>query len=409
MKKKDRGTIRNRYPLPEMDDLIDQLQEAAWLLKLIFVRSSEFRMQSYVMLAGVVPGTFHRPISGTKSCLLQRSIKGERRATVLKRDEARASIGFLESSNWTNSFVYCVKGIRGDHITCLCGLRSVGVANYLSVGTLSQRGQADHFGSTWSTRKENGWKSTSNPPPRENTIKIADDKDRGIREYVTPEFSLLNSSVLATNLTAQSFEPKQLMFTMLGTIGQFSGHNSDDPHLHLRSYLEVVDSFRARGVDQETMRLLFFTYSLKDKAKDWLSSQPPHSITSWDDLVTKFLKKYFPPTRNAKLRNAISMFSQEPDESVSDAWERYKDLLRKCPHHGIPHCIQWSWVVVEKVLPKVSGKYCSKFELVRKRHKCWCLHFLVQSQKESMGPHLHNSCPFFKSSKSLPKSSQSTS
>ncbi|KAJ9550857.1 hypothetical protein OSB04_014902 [Centaurea solstitialis] len=178
------------------------------------------------------------------------------------------------------------------------------------------------------------------PPPRENTIKIADDKDRGIRDYATPEFSLLNSSVLAANFTAQSFEPKQLMFTMLGTIGQFSGHNSDDPHLHLRSYLEVVDSFRARGVDQETMRLLFFTYSLKDKAKDWLSSQPPHSITSWDDLVTKFLKKYFPPTRNAKLRNAIAMFSQEPDESVSDAWERYKDLLRKCPHHGIPHCIQ---------------------------------------------------------------------
>ncbi|KAJ9556305.1 hypothetical protein OSB04_010919 [Centaurea solstitialis] len=178
------------------------------------------------------------------------------------------------------------------------------------------------------------------PPPRENTIKIADDKDRGIRDYATPEFSLLNSSVLAANFTAQSFEPKKLMFTMLGTIGQFSGHNSDAPYLHLRSYLEVVDSFRARGVDQETMRLLFFTYSLKDKAKDWLSSQPPHSITSWDDLVTKFLKKYFPPTRNAKLRNAISMFSQEPDESVSDAWERYKDLLRKCPHHGIPHCIQ---------------------------------------------------------------------
>ncbi|KAJ9547052.1 hypothetical protein OSB04_019595 [Centaurea solstitialis] len=130
------------------------------------------------------------------------------------------------------------------------------------------------------------------PPPRENTIKIADDKDRGIRDCATPEFSLLNSSVLAVNFTAQSFEPKQLMFTML------------------------------------------------DKAKDWLSSQPPHSISSWDDLVTKFLKKYFPPTRNAKLRNAISMYSQELDESVSDTWERYKDLLRKCPHHGIPHCIQ---------------------------------------------------------------------
>ncbi|XP_024962804.1 uncharacterized protein LOC112502994 [Cynara cardunculus var. scolymus] len=33
-------------------------------------------------------------------------------------------------------------------------------------------------------------------------------------------------------------------------------------------------------------------------------------------------------------------FRQEEDEAVSDAWERFKDFLRKCPHHGIPHCIQ---------------------------------------------------------------------
>ncbi|XP_024962481.1 uncharacterized protein LOC112502721 [Cynara cardunculus var. scolymus] len=28
------------------------------------------------------------------------------------------------------------------------------------------------------------------------------------------------------------------------------------------------------------------------------------------------------------------------DVAVPDAWERYKELLRKCPHHGIPYCIQ---------------------------------------------------------------------
>ncbi|KAG8473123.1 hypothetical protein CXB51_035066 [Gossypium anomalum] len=27
-------------------------------------------------------------------------------------------------------------------------------------------------------------------------------------------------------------------------------------------------------------------------------------------------------------------------ESLYEAWERYKELLQKCPHHGIPHCIQ---------------------------------------------------------------------
>ncbi|XP_017609690.1 uncharacterized protein LOC108455664 [Gossypium arboreum] len=28
------------------------------------------------------------------------------------------------------------------------------------------------------------------------------------------------------------------------------------------------------------------------------------------------------------------------DESLYDEWERFKELLLKCPHHGIPHCIQ---------------------------------------------------------------------
>ncbi|MED6188225.1 hypothetical protein PIB30_084043 [Stylosanthes scabra] len=33
----------------------------------------------------------------------------------------------------------------------------------------------------------------------------------------------------------------------------------------------------------------------EDKATQWLDSQPDESITTWDDLVTKFLAKFFPP------------------------------------------------------------------------------------------------------------------
>ena len=50
--------------------------------------------------------------------------------------------------------------------------------------------------------------------------------------------------------------------------------------------------------------------------------------------------KYFPPTKNVKLRNEITYFHQLEDESLCDAWERFKELLRKCPHHGISYCIQ---------------------------------------------------------------------
>nr|GEY73767.1 reverse transcriptase domain-containing protein [Tanacetum cinerariifolium] len=65
----------------------------------------------------------------------------------------------------------------------------------------------------------------------------------------------------------------------------------------------------------------------------WLEKEPPRSITTWEDLVSKFINKFFPP-RTTNLRNEISNFQQRFDESFHEAWDRYKDILRACPHHG---------------------------------------------------------------------------
>nr|GEU99717.1 reverse transcriptase domain-containing protein [Tanacetum cinerariifolium] len=39
-------------------------------------------------------------------------------------------------------------------------------------------------------------------------------------------------------------------------------------------------------------------------------------------------------SRTTNLRNEISNFQQRFDESFHEAWDRYKDLLRACPHYG---------------------------------------------------------------------------
>nr|GEX68871.1 MAK10-like protein [Tanacetum cinerariifolium] len=59
------------------------------------------------------------------------------------------------------------------------------------------------------------------------------------------------------------------------------------------------------------------------------------SITTWEDLTTHFLARFFPLRRTAKLRNNILMFQQHHEESLSEAWTRFKDLLQKVRHHGI--------------------------------------------------------------------------
>ncbi|GJU78167.1 zinc finger, CCHC-type containing protein [Tanacetum coccineum] len=115
----------------------------------------------------------------------------------------------------------------------------------------------------------------------------------------------------------------------------FHGLRSEDPNQHLKDFLKLVDSLDLDGDNRERTRLCLFQFSLRDQASNWLERLPAGSITTWEDLTTRFLAQLFPSGRTAKLRNDILMFQQHQGESLSEAWTRFKDLLRKVPHHGI--------------------------------------------------------------------------
>ena len=70
----------------------------------------------------------------------------------------------------------------------------------------------------------------------------------------------------------------------------FHGLPSENLNMHLTNFIEVCDKVKYNGVTEE---------ALGDRAKHWLTSQPSDSITSWNDLVHKFLTKFFPPTKIA--------------------------------------------------------------------------------------------------------------
>ncbi|GKF56494.1 hypothetical protein Tco_0166834, partial [Tanacetum coccineum] len=73
------------------------------------------------------------------------------------------------------------------------------------------------------------------------------------------------------------------------------------------------------------------TNTLTGAAACWLRNKPTGSIKTWEDLKTEFLNKYCPPGRTAKKMEEIDNFQQEPDETLYQAWERFKELLMKCP------------------------------------------------------------------------------
>ncbi|GJT16196.1 MAK10-like protein [Tanacetum coccineum] len=115
---------------------------------------------------------------------------------------------------------------------------------------------------------------------------------------------------------------------------------SEDPNQHLKDFLKLVDSVDLDCENRERTRLRLFQFSLRDQASNWLERLLAGSITTWEDLTTRFLAQFFPPRRTAKLRNDILMFQQHHGESLSEAWTRFKDLLQKVPHHGIDLWLQ---------------------------------------------------------------------
>ncbi|GKA58910.1 uncharacterized mitochondrial protein-like protein [Tanacetum coccineum] len=75
--------------------------------------------------------------------------------------------------------------------------------------------------------------------------------------------------------------------------------------------------------------LRVFPISLTGAASHWLRNEPTGSIKTWEDLKTKFLNKYFPPSRTAKKMEKINNFQQEPNEILYQAYEHFKELLMK--------------------------------------------------------------------------------
>ncbi|GKC75254.1 MAK10-like protein [Tanacetum coccineum] len=81
----------------------------------------------------------------------------------------------------------------------------------------------------------------------------------------------------------------------------FHGLRSEDPKQHLKDFLKLVDSLDLDSENRERTRLRLFQFSLCDQASNWLERLPVGSISTWEDLTTRFLAQFFPPGRTVKL------------------------------------------------------------------------------------------------------------
>ena len=159
-----------------------------------------------------------------------------------------------------------------------------------------------------------------------------------VRDYACPP-STTQPVIRRPAIHANNFELKSITRQLLQGV-QFTGLSHEDLNAYFPNFLKVCDTVKYNGVSDDAIRLRLFPFSLKDKANHYITIEPPDSITTWDELVNRFLTQFFPPAKAAKLRININNFCQFEGEAFHEALERYKELLRKFPNHNLPKWMQ---------------------------------------------------------------------
>nr|GEV65774.1 hypothetical protein [Tanacetum cinerariifolium] len=171
-------------------------------------------------------------------------------------------------------------------------------------------------------RKLNPRKSTSLVESDIQTnAKMAD--NRTMAQMLQAPIEGYEDAIVVPPINANNFELKQTLINLVQS-NQFTGRQ--DPHNHLRFFNKATSTFRHPKVPKTTVKLLLFPFSFEGEARIWLDKEPPRSILTWEDLVSKFINLLFPPSKTTYLRNEITNFLQKSNETFNEAWERFEGL-----------------------------------------------------------------------------------
>ncbi|GJR80170.1 reverse transcriptase domain-containing protein [Tanacetum coccineum] len=176
-------------------------------------------------------------------------------------------------------------------------------------------------------------------PELRTIVEVAPMAERTMEELLRAPTEGYGEAIVLPEINADHFEIKTNLLQLVQA-NPFHGYERENPHAHINSFKRITSTLRFRDVPNDVIKLMMFPYSLEGAARLWYEKEPPNSILTWEDLVTKFVNQFFPPSKTTHLKNEISRFTQKFEETFSEAWERFKEMLRACPHHGFTELTQ---------------------------------------------------------------------
>nr|GEV57655.1 reverse transcriptase domain-containing protein [Tanacetum cinerariifolium] len=127
--------------------------------------------------------------------------------------------------------------------------------------------------------------------------------NRTMEELLQAPTEGYGEAIVIPKINADHFEIKTNLLQLVQA-NLCQGFERRNPHTHINNFKMITSTLKFRDVPNDVIKLMMFPYSLEGNARVWYDKEPPNSILTWEDL-----------------------------ETFGDAWERFKKMLRACPHH----------------------------------------------------------------------------
>ncbi|GJV53105.1 hypothetical protein Tco_1448846 [Tanacetum coccineum] len=115
--------------------------------------------------------------------------------------------------------------------------------------------------------------------------------DQTVEELLRAPTEGYGEAIVLPEINADHFEIKTNLLQLVQA-NPFHGLENENPHAHINSFKRITSTLRFRNVPNDVIKLMMFPYSLEGSAK------------------------------------------------TCEAWERFKGMLRSCPHHGFSELTQ---------------------------------------------------------------------
>ncbi|GJZ97323.1 hypothetical protein Tco_0669776 [Tanacetum coccineum] len=114
-----------------------------------------------------------------------------------------------------------------------------------------------------------------------------------------------------------------------------SENKDEDAYEHVEKVLEITTLFSIPGVSKDAIMLRVFPITLAGAAKRCMGRVPARTVNTWDLLKMVFILRCCLPSQIARQLEYICYFRQDGNETLYQTWERYNDIMFKCPTHDL--------------------------------------------------------------------------